>query len=67
MNEFIVCKRCKHSTMQVSVSPTGEVTVVCATCHKRVLGFFSDDEFLDVLREMDIVKKKKLDDIRGLN
>lgn len=53
--------------MQVSVSDTGEVNVLCATCRKKIIGFFSDDEFLDILHNMNVLKKKRLDELRGLN
>ena len=67
MKELLFCKACRHTTMQVIVEDTGDVEITCATCRKKVLGFESEDNFLDVLKEMHVIHKSIEDEYLGVN
>jgi len=53
--------------MQVIVSEIGEVEITCATCRKKVLGFMSEDDFMETLAEMKIIHRSVEAEYRSLN
>ena len=67
MRDLLFCKQCKHTTMQVLVDDMGDVEITCATCRKKVLGFTSEDDFMDVLHDMQIIHRSVEAEFASLN